>query len=75
VRSIVLALVLGASALGVTATPTQASAAAPRAAWRGHARVNHYRARHVGPYRWRARGHYRCYRPAVPWHCGPWYRH
>jgi hypothetical protein len=74
VRSIVLALVLGASALGVTAAPTQASAAGPRAVRTAHYRVNHYRARHVGHYPWHARGPYRYYRPAVPLIYGPWYR-
>jgi hypothetical protein len=74
VRSIVLALVLGASALGVTAAPTQASAAGPRAARSAHYRGNHYRASHAAHYGWHARGHYRYYRPAVPLHYGPWYR-
>jgi hypothetical protein len=72
VRSIVLALALGVSALGVTAAPTQASAAGPRAARTAHYRVNH--SRHVGHYRWHARGHYRYSRPVVPLNYGPWYR-
>jgi hypothetical protein len=74
VRSLVLALVLGASTLGVTATPTQASAAHPCAARTAHYRACHSRAYHASHYRWHARGHYRCYRPAVPLNYGPWYR-
>ena len=70
-RSIVLALALGAATLGVTAAPTQASAAGPRSVRAAHYRVNHSRARHVGHYRWHARGHYRTYRPL---NYGPWYR-
>ena len=70
-RSLVLALVLGASALGVTATPTQASAAHPRAVRTAHYRAGHYRAYHAGYYRWHARGHYR---RVVPLRYGPWYR-
>ncbi len=60
-RSLVLALALGASALGVTALPTSASAAHPAPACKVPVRVYHpahyYRA---------ARVHYRYYRPAVP---------
>lgn len=65
-RSLVVALALGAAALGVTAAPTQASAAHPVPACNAPRPVAPCRVYRPAHYHRHYRAHYRSYRPVVP---------